>query len=515
MSVRGSRATQVAGTTLLALATAVLVWNAARFLRYACEMVSYPYELDYTEGPILNNTIRFIAGGALYHDIASGPFTTANYPPLYHVVTALVDTAVHDALFAGRVVSLASTLLIAALIGGVVWHAVDRRSPLVARGLASLSGALLFLAVLYVYIWAPLMRVDLLALLFSLIGVAIFSRGFDRGARVYWSIVPFVLAVFTRQNAVAAPAACLLVALATRPAVAGALAGGLIVVGGGVLAGLLWWSHGAMYFHLVTATVTQIHWHHAVPFLSDLGGRYAIDLAVATVTAYAFVRDGVRGERNGEPVSWIRPVLGAYLFTAMLMTLTVAKVGAHINYLLEAMMVVCACFCAGIGEVFAPLKAGIGERVAMVVLPALLLWRAVAIVHGPEQDWADSATTLPRNEAAQLVSLLRATDGAVLSQDMTAMILARKSIEFQPFEMTQLALRKAWDQTPLLTQLAHARFQLIVLEFDLETEAQLGADLFTPEMLAAMREHYARSGRIGRYVTYRPRGPDSSLVTSP
>lgn len=489
---------RVVGALLLVGAMGVLSWNAVRLAEYVWQAAHYPYQLDYGEGPLLSQIDRLEEGEAIYQPLAPGAFAIANYPPFYHRTVRLADALLGSTVLAGRAVSGLATFLCAVLVAALSWRTGGAATSL-PRALAAATAGLLYLGVLYVYMWAPLVRVDMLALLLSLFGVLTFALLAPSPAALA-AAVPFALALFTKQTAVAGLAACILVALRRAPRLALGLAAATGVLAVALYALEAVRSGGWIYFHLVTANSGQYVWEQALPYLSDLGGRYPTLLALAVVSALSMAR------RGGD--DWSRPVLAAYLLTAAAVSLTVGKTGAHVNYLLELMAVAMACVGAGLAEALAATphrRASAAEQIVAVAFPALVLLRAVALVGGPEQDWADSLRTLPRAEAAQALSLVESAGGPVLSQDMTLLALTDMPIEYQPFEMTQLARTGAWDPAPLLAELESSHFALLLLELDVAAEPERGRNLFTPEMLAAIDAHYVVDEHIGPYVVYRPR----------
>ena len=74
--------------------------------------------------------------------------------------------------------------------------------------------------------------------------------------------------------------------------------------------------------------------------------------------------------------------------------------------------------------------------------------------------------------------------------------------------MSELARQKRWDQGAFCEDLKHAKFPLIVTNYDISSRDF--TDSWTPEMLSAIREAYApaehfRVGHPWNYYLYRPR----------
>jgi len=98
--------------SLVAALGLLVVAHLLFFAVHATQLLAYPYPLDYGEGPLLAQVGLLRQGlplWRLYSDPGAPPYAVVNYPPVYHLVSALVSAIVGDALLAGRLVSLAAT----------------------------------------------------------------------------------------------------------------------------------------------------------------------------------------------------------------------------------------------------------------------------------------------------------------------------------------------------------------------------------------------------------------------
>lgn len=501
---------------LTAILVLVRFGSAARLLSDGIAAVGYPFELDVGEGVVLTQTMQLLSGHPLYQPIEHAPFLVTVYPPVFHLLTAAVSTLIGNGLAAGRVLSLSSTILTAAIAGTVVWRASDLPAPPLTRGLSALLAALSFLSVSYTAVWAPLMRIDMCAHLLAWCGVLIFVR-LAPHTRACWSAIPFLLAVYTRQSSVAAPAACLLVALVLRPVLAVKLATWLAAGGLSTFALLTLWTHGQFYFHVVKGVQTAFDWHRLLWYLSDLRLRYPTEIAVALVSTRSLFRRSSpeRASRAVPPslaaprpptVDWARPVLGTYLFTAFLIALTVGKVGSEVNYLVEFMAVVCVCAAVALGDALAEAGAvspRAGASAPAVLLAALLLAPALGMHHGPATERIEIPNATQQSEMRHLVELLRHTDGPVLSQTATSLIIAGKPVEYQSCDaLAQLARLGWWDPTEFIARIEHQYYRLIILGADAGTMSE--SICFTAPMRDSIHRRYAAAETIGPYRIYRP-----------
>jgi hypothetical protein len=479
----------------------VLSLDAARLVRDCAEAFTYPFELDYGEGPIFDQTRRLIAGERIYRPIDRPPYAISNYPPVYHVVSGVLGLLVGDVLAAGRLVSFASAVAIAVLIGLFVRRVANPGAGKLARGTAAVVAGLLFLRAPYTAIWAPLMRVDLLADLWAFAGVYVFAFARDGRRRVAVPAILFLLAIFTKQSTLAAPAACVIVAaVLDRRRMARLVAW---LTGGGlfVLAFLSLTSSGEFYSHVVTANNNLFHWTQALAFLQDLAIRHPVELALAWV---AMPRLLVR-PAAADPAGWGRPLLAAYLVTSFLACLTAGKIGSEINYLIEHVAVLATCVGITLAEAFAATGGRRKVGFAALAVPALLL----AYIGTARQRGTLESTQVPpartQREIEHVLARIERAPGAVLSEDMTLLVRAGKPIEFQPFEMTQLARQGLWNPAPLLQRVAAREFSLIVLRFDARTPPDWKFRRFPDVMLELIRNHYVLVENVNGYWLYEPK----------
>src|SRR5947207_1960586 len=154
-------------------------------------------EFTYGESWLLDGARQVARGEGLYAAADQLPLMHIAYTPLYYaIVGGLLHVFGDNGYTVGRWVSLLATLIGALAL---VWSL--RR--LSGRWWVGLLGAGVFLTQnLTLLLWAPLHRVDPLALAFTLVGLALFTAGRTSAAAVL-----FVLAFFTKQTFVVAPVA--------------------------------------------------------------------------------------------------------------------------------------------------------------------------------------------------------------------------------------------------------------------------------------------------------------------
>lgn len=469
---------------LLFLAVAAMI-----FFAYAALAVLHPYPLDYGEAPLVDQAVRLAKGQNIYRpDLSSPPYTVSNYPPLYVFVLTPLVWLFGPTFLVGRAVSVACALASGAFLASIIYvHTRDR--------LATVTTGMVFLAVPYVVHWSALLRIDMLALAFSLAGLYVVARW----PLARWSTVAaallLVAAICTRQSyALAAPLAAF-VWLWThdrRQALGlAALVGGSLSV---LFLALNVLTHGGFFFNIVTANVNdfdmeRLRWNlgrlwEAAPFLLVVGG---VCLTLAP----------------GRLRLW--PVLVAYLIGAALSSLTIGKIGSNVNYFLE----LSAALSLAAGAVIAWTRKHQWLRATFLVLLALQVGH---LMQTTLNEYADPLRQR-RDFAKQLRDLeymVAQADGPVLADEYMGLITRLgRPLYIQPFEVTQLAEAGLWDQTALVESIQNGEFPLILIHYF--PEYPVYKERWTPEMLSAIEHAYVPANVLADTRVYRPRGRSIAL----
>jgi hypothetical protein len=263
---------------------------------------------------------------------------------------------------------------------------------------------------------------------------------------------------------------------------------------------------------VVAANQNAYDWHRTVFFFDDLRKRYPIELAIAVVAATSLLGELRKGARAASPsaINWIRPVLGVYLVTAFLVSLTIGKVASEVNYLIEFMGVVCICVGIALAEGFAggrlpAASPSLASSLSAVFLPCLLLIPMSGLLRRPAIEWVEIPSVHEQQEMAQLVEIIRNADGPVLSQNLTLLFLAGKPVEFQPCDLAHMAYQGEWNQSGFVARIEGRQYQLVILHIDVTRQSDWEG--FTPSMLAAIRGHYVAAQSLAGYWIYKPQPP--------
>ena len=456
------------------------------FVRHGWQALSFPYPLNYGEGPLLDQALRLARFENIYRtNLSTPPYVVANYPPLFMAAQVPFVWLFGPAMWYGRLISLLSVAAVVLFVG-LTLHALTRDR------LASLAGALIFPALPYVVRWSSLSRVDSLGLALSWAGLFVVARWPQKRWSVFVSALLLVAAVYTRQTYIlAAPLAAFVWLIAQgqrrRALQTAAIAGGACLL---LFAALNISTGEGFFLNTVTANLNDFRWERVS--LNALGALLACPLLLLASLAFLLLTPR---KENG---AWwlVAPYLIASIPTAVL----VGKVGSDVNYLLE----LSAALALATGAFIAWQRRRPRLRIVLIAFLAiqmLALAQSARVASGLQNYVVDQ-----KAEAAQLSTLVANTEGPVLTDDYMGLLPERgKRIFFQPFEMTQLARDGDWNQRPFVEDISNERFPLIMI-WSPPFAREIKQDRWTPRMLEEIGNHYERTGRVADMVIYRPKG---------
>jgi hypothetical protein len=480
---------------LIALGRSLLL-----FLDYQRIVIAFPYNLDYGEGPILDQVMRLARFENIYRqDLTQPPYTIGNYPPVYQLLQIPFAWLFGPAFWYGRLINLIS-LVAAAVFIFLILHTVTQ------DWLAAAVGGLLLLANPYILHWSGFVRVDSLALGVSWAGLYCLVRWPDQRKGLVWGAIFLTAAIFTRQSyGLAAPLAGFVWLLARQPR---RRAFELAVWTGGfsltffVICNLL--SNGGFSFNIITANVNPFFWETVRNYATRIWEKMGVLVFSGAVYMLAAV-----WTRN--KIWWLA---APYALAATASAVTIGKDGSNVNYLFEfsaGLAILAGAVLAWAGQAWqvCALTGGtwIGRRWWLVSAIMLILAGQVSQLYDWSKDeyyrWPVERAQREAEEIAGLVQYVRDAPGAVLADEFMGLIpLAGKNLGFQPFEFKQLVTGNLWDETPFINAITNREYDLILL-FDPSTWDSAGAR-WTPAQLAALRSHYVEIDRLANTRVYAP-----------
>lgn len=465
------------------LLLACLLLGTLGFLVRALRLSHLSAELDYGEGIVLWQALHITDFNLVYKPLTGLPYIVTHYPPVYHLLTRIVASFVNNWQFAGRLISLAGILALAIVNSLLVWRLLPRHAPPLHRfTCAAFAGFSCF--GLFTREWAILARVDFLAIFLVASAVALFILSENSTPGQFIAFTIFVLALYTKQTMLAAPAACFLYVLRSNPKRALHLAAFSLVLGLLPLLYLMPATHGGFLLNLFRYNQNPFHIGRMVTeWMNNF--KEVWPLAAVALTPVLVRRRDVSPRAIG--------VLSLYLATAFLITATVGKEGSNYNYFIE-FNTVCGVL-AGIA-LYSFFRSGsavtIGILLLLFVLP--MAPRARHLFGSPLGE--DLEAKVREHDA--VLAIVKQTKGMVYSQDMTILLQAGKEIPGEPSILALLARTGVFDETPIHEMIRNHQFELIIVK-------QLNEEhLYTPATRKLIQSSYHLSEVVEKCHIYRP-----------
>jgi hypothetical protein len=456
---------------------AVAVWLVLDAVILACTTVA---QLNYLDGYAVDDMLRLARGNALYPSLSDPPHVVLVYTPIFFALGAAAVSLGADPFAAGRLLVLMSMLGSVAM----VTIAGYRRTGWVAI----VIGLGLILSPIQ-WPWSLVIRPDTLAILCSVAAVLVAFRERIEGGSVVLAAVLCVAAVFSKQSALAAPAAIALQLMIRDRRGAFVFIGVYVSMTAAIAVALHGVTNGVFFFHTITANANPFSGERIVSMV----GRFLIGNPLFVAVLVVMVTSALQRQKLSGP--------GSYALISMITALGVGKIGSSLNYFLEPTLAV---------ALWAALEFPVrwispSSRVrAAVVSAAVAVTGIVAIVSGLHQLRGHAAVRAAFPLHSELSARLEAIPGPVVCDDATLLVAAGKAVHYRPFIMAQLAAAGVWDQRPFLEELDRGEIALIVMRVD---SMPLLASRYTSEMREVIARRYRKAFafRMGaEFVAFEP-----------
>ncbi len=418
-----------------------------------------------------------------------------NYPPLSFHFIGLMSRLTGDVNQTGRWVALLSLALVAMLCGAII-----RRS--------TGSAPLAVYTALNVVIWLTVFKADrvgmndpqLLGTIFSVLGLYLYIREPDKLAWLSLSAVAFTVAVFTKHNLLAFPAAVGLHLFLRRKWKELAAWSGVGICGSALLLTLTLWLDGPYFFSHLLMPRTMTGWLTKV---TDYAVLFQIPIAVAAIWLLSQLK------RTPAHV-----VALALITSHTLAALFAGGHGADKNLFFDSILALVLAASLVFGEC-APVV--VGWRRPELALAALLIGPAVGVaIQVPmalRTDWREISSV--RNRASDFdsaVRLLRSRPGPALCGDLLLCFEAGKPLSYDPFFadcIRRLGRVKEEELVSLVENTTFATVQLGLGEGQNLTPASRIS--FTTAFMEALLKHYRIEARLAESVILVPKNGASAV----
>jgi hypothetical protein len=476
-------------------------------------------ELDFGEGWVLWQASRVFDLKNAFRPLEQYPHLIFNYTPLYHVALRAFTGVLRDPLLSGRVVSMTAALWLAGLSAWTVLKATLGYASAGIRWFGALFTCA-WLLQLPTMAWVPLARVDILGLALQFTGLSVLCVRPLRLRNQIVAVGLLLLGVYTKQSLLAIPAASILLLGLIRPARAMWLAGGFLAAGLGVFLILAWATDGGVVRHWILYNVHPFHlqnlWHWELEVSTNLAALVAAGLAAFWLTFplanRARWREAVSARLAGSALRRTGVGFGLAAVFGFVTSLGSGRNGANINYCLDWQLALCPLM----GVFMVLFLRGWTERtrgMALLRPLAVLLLGVSGLQLGAKAvtDFNDAVgftsnarerLSQARGEQADLVKLIAAFPGPVVSENMTALLQAGKPVPFEPFLIKAATESGAFDESALVKRTSDGFFDAFILTRNLYSTR------FSPRMLEAIRRNYQpHPFGGGTYLVYVRRRP--------
>lgn len=452
-------------------------------LCYLGTMLWASNELSPPESVVSAQSLMLVHDGTLYYDLRHYPYTVSAYMPSFYWLESGLIRAGMSAFHAGRLISFAALLGLIILCGRIALLYTDDRHAAWVASLAAASSSLLGS-------WGTTGQVDTLAAFFALAAFYNYSRFEVRGANSLWIAgVYAVLAVFTKQTMLAAPAAIfVLLGIRDRKKALwfGAIFG--LSVATAVLA-----INAALDGRFLANTVfANMNPFSGAKFLVQARYLVSVSFGMLVIVAVSFGRM-LRG-RALAPAVYL--ILAALVFVG-----TAPKVGSDTNYQIESTLVLAVCTGISLHQMkFFQLYFERSKNWITLLLIPLALHMAIGYRVSANALLARLMNEkLQRAKIDQLRPYVRPSGGLVLATDYGAMVRLRQRIDVEPLIYNLLVSNHVIDPEPVRRDLARGAFSTVILAEDVFQPKQVNDAEFGTlpgSQLDEIRKHYRLAQRI-------------------
>lgn len=450
--------------------------------------------INYNEGWNAYHQTTASQGKPLYGEAPK--FVTNNYPPISFHLIAFISRLTGDVNQTGRFVAFLSMVLVAALCGAIVRHFTSSL-PL---GIFTALNAVIWLA----YYKADRIGMNdpqLLATVFSLLGLYLYIRSPEKSGWLVLSAILFTISLFTKHNLLGFPAAVGLDLLLRKRWKNLGVWGGTAVFGSVLMLAFAQWHDGPYFFAHVVAPRGMKGW---LGTITDYVRTFQIPLLIGTVWAL----------RNG--VASMRHILVLCLLLSNVVALGFAGgLGIDKNIFFDSMfsMVMLGSL---IFADLAPYAAELQRR--GVLLAALLLAPSAgvalevpSILRSDWTQWRRSYVRELARDSEFVIGVLRNQPGPALCEDLLLCFQAGKPLLYEPFFVfNQLKVGRLREEE--VVSLVESRtFRSIQMYLD-RKEKQLAPgerQIFTAPVVDAISRNYPMEVRAGDYLILLPNDSNS------
>ena len=406
------------------------------FLILSLTILSYPYDLDITEGFLLIPSIKILQGKGLYTNIHSPPYYfIEKYPPIFYSFNTLTIIFFGTNLFSARIISFVASLL----IGLVILLIMKKKTN---NELLQLSAFLFFFSSYVIIQIATQVRVDALGSLFSLLGIY-FIMDYKKKKNFYLAIVFFLASIFTKQTFLAASLASFLYIFMEDKKKSIKFFTFIIISTIAFFLLINFLSNGQFIFHVLKSSAGIIE-----PSIQFLFSRLSGSLIIICIGIYFFLKNR-------------KDILSLYfLFSLIILVVQFTRTGAWINYLFEL---------TAITSIFPFLLIkNINLKTGKVFIIFLVILQIFIFVKNDPRSmsfiiWPNSYTpNINVNSDEKISSYVKNSTGNILVEHATFAIINKKEIPPELWSIIELEQLNIINNSEIINFVKNQNYSMII-----------------------------------------------------
>ena len=384
---------------LLNATTAFAVFFIVQFLMIAVLRISYPFDLEWMEGGMVDHILRVIDGRQLYVP-PSLEFIPYIYPPLYYWVSAPFTWLFGPTATGARLVSLLATC------GTMIVIATQVRSFTKSRRWAVVGAGIYAACFELGGGWYDLARVDSLYVFLLLLAVHLLMRQSSTKGAVAAGLVA-ALCFLTKQTAAVTLAPVFLVAFAFDHRRIPLAALTAILVGGGIMLEINQTSAGWLRFYLFDLPATHdLHYRLASRLFSD---QLIPELPLGFVAIVTLIAAATMAPRMKSRLLWGAFAIGVIGSCSMSYT----HLGSYLNVLIPiyAVAAVAIPVCSARAMSFAGSQPSRALSKMSLLIPLLVVGQLTMLLYPPGRHLPSKADA---EAGRQLLNKIAKVEGDVI-----------------------------------------------------------------------------------------------------
>ncbi|HEX2914225.1 MAG TPA: hypothetical protein VH186_25725 [Chloroflexia bacterium] len=459
-----------------------LLPRLADFVNHSIQVITWRYQVDYDEGLNLSAAWHLSQGQNIYANSVPDHFIAAPYPFLYFLINAIGIKIWGIQFQFGRIVTFASSIAIAALIGWAVWMVTRRqRIDRLDAGGASIVAGLLWFVVPPVYIWSTFYKQDMLAIAIALLAIVLVYRWQE--SRWLLLVAPIMaLAFFAKQNELLASAVgCgymlvrdwkrgLKLSIATALCIALPFIALNVITKNGYYNHIIGYQLVPWNFDDLIRKLSRIVADH--PLLIAIALAYLVGCLVVLVRAFTGNSGLERWKAAHRVISgWLFPL---YLVVATASLFTIGAYQGNYNLVLDffpPLMIIIGAALAFLPARAAQVKDPGRQRllVGATVLVALLYLGQVIDIYFTSPGTYTSFGSMPGKTRGEMLDGLEKqiaqAPGDILTEDVYLAFAAGRAVPYDNLYHMRLQSQEGkWDDSKFLQDLRDRRFALVLLD---------------------------------------------------